>query len=80
VAAAVNVCVNGITVPIFCTAVYRAVPRKADGVLTWRRAGSYRDSTAGHGITSRMVLRAHARAEERGVAYVSGVRHGEHCG
>lgn len=65
--------------PIYCTAVYRAVRRVRDGVLTWRRVGSYRDATAGRGITGPMIRRAEEAAAERGVPYVPGVRHGKPC-
>jgi hypothetical protein len=65
--------------PIYCTAIYRAVARHRDGVLTWRRVGSYRDRTAGKRITGPMEARARARAEERGVEYYPYVRHGHVC-
>lgn len=72
-------CGNGISRPIYCTAIYRAERRHRDGRLTWRRVGSFRDGTAGIAITDPMVGRAKARAAERGVPFVAGVRHGTVC-
>jgi hypothetical protein len=72
-------CTSKISVPIFVTAIYRAERRQSDGILTWRRVGSYRDSTAGHTPTGPMVARAKSRAAERGCEYVAGIRHGKRC-
>lgn len=69
---------GGYSVPIWCSAIYRAV-RRADGLLTWRRVGDYRDSTSGRSISGPMVERAEARARERGCDYIERVRHGMVC-
>ncbi len=66
------------SVPIYCTAIYTAV-RRRDGLLTWRRTGSYSDGTAGRRPTGPMIDRATARAEELGVPFVSSVGHGNVC-
>lgn len=47
-----------ISVPIFTTAIYEAVARRRDGVLTWRRVGSLGIATAGRGVTQPMINRA----------------------
>lgn len=63
--------------PIFCTAIYRAVPRVKDGVITYRRVGSLRDGTSGNGVTGPMIARAKAAAAERGVPFIPNVRYGD---
>lgn len=61
---------------IWTSKVYRAV-RRADGLLTWRLAGSWAaDRTAGKKVTGPMIGRAKERAAERGVPYGT---HGTIC-
>ncbi len=65
---------------IYTSAIYVATRRQSDGRLTWRRNGGYRcDRTSGKGITQPMKDRAKARAEDRGVPYILGIRHGTIC-
>ncbi len=71
-------CGGRFSVPIYCTAIYTA-KRRADGLMTWRRTGSYSDGTAGRRPTGPMIDRATARAEELGVPFVSSVGHGNVC-
>jgi hypothetical protein len=61
---------------IYCTAIYRAVRRERDGVLTWRRVGSLRDGTAGRGVTGPMRERAERYATQTGRRFEYGIRHG----
>lgn len=65
--------------PIYCTAIYRAVARKRDGVLTWRRVGSLNDGTSGRGVTGPMDRRARAYAASTGRTYRCDVSHGVAC-
>lgn len=40
-------CRDGFAVPIWTGGIYQAVRRKSDGVLTWRRVGSYGGTRSG---------------------------------
>jgi hypothetical protein len=75
---AARAAVGGMSFPIRCTKVYRAV-RRRDGVLTWQLVRRLGDGTAGNGVSGPMVARARNHAEEIGAAYVPGVTHGQRC-
>lgn len=66
------------TVPVYTTAVYRAVRRVRDGVETWRRVSSVRcHSTSGKGVSGAMTRRAQEYAQETGREFAEGIRHGD---
>jgi hypothetical protein len=70
-------CGNGISVPIYCTAVYVGKPRVKDGKLTWRREYSLNDATSGNRRTQPMIDRAIAYATMKGYKYIPNVVTGQ---
>lgn len=71
--------VKGVLFAIWVTGIYRAVRRKPDGALTWRRVGSHGETAAGNHVTGAMADRARAFAESTGRVYVNKIRHGDRC-
>ena len=64
---------------IYTTKIYRAA-RRADGLLTWRLAGSVRlHRTAGRKVTRPMRERAEAYARSHGLIVAEKITHGTVC-
>lgn len=61
--------------PIFITSEYTAAPR-GDGNWTWRRTASYGQTTSGRAPTGPMIARAQSYADQQGIPYLPGIRHG----
>lgn len=66
-------CGGGHHKPIWTGAIYEAVPRTRDGVLTWRRIGSFGDTRCGIAPSSRFVEELKELAEYEWL----NVRHGQ---
>ena len=67
--------VNHWTVPIWTGAIYEAMRRKRDGLLTWRRVGSFGRTASGHSPSAKFVIELQAEADHPWQS----VSHGQLC-
>lgn len=51
--------------PIWTGAIYKAVARKSDGVVTWRRAGNFGGTRSGYGPSAKFQAEIREAAEYR---------------
>ncbi len=64
------------SVPVWAIKVYEAAPRLKDGKVTWRLVESHH-GPSGKEVSARFLAEAQAFATARGLAFRSGVNHGD---